>query len=243
MSEAFSLEDAISGADVPDDATDDVVENATEDTTGEAAPVEKTEPEDSTPEPDSDKDDARVPTAALIAERKKRQELEAELEGYRTKQEPVKTPDVFEDQEGFTSYLKNEVASATWQTRVDLSQAFMRDRHEDYDAKEAKFMEMLGDNPNLAQDPAFRSNPAKFAYDYATKAEKFEAMQDVDKYEADLRAKVESEIRAQVEAEMTGKAQKDAKKREAIMPTLTNSGSAGAEDEGEVSLSDITRLG
>jgi hypothetical protein len=243
MSE-YTLEDAFEGAEVS--------EQEVADTTGEEAKAEEVKAEaeeSSTPEEDDDQSSGSAPIAAVVAERKKRQEAERKLKEYEDKfasqtKEPTKVPDVFEDQDGYTKYLSEQVSQATWQARVDLTQELMRDRHEDYDEKEALFLQMANENPALLQDPAFTRNPAKFAYDTAVKAQKFEQMQNVDEYEAKIKADLEAKIRKEIEAEYEGKAQGRAKKREAVMPTLTNSGTPGGEaDEGEESLGQLLKLG
>lgn len=247
MSEQFSLDDAFEGRDIPEAAEQaEEAEQAVEDeaTTGEE---EGQKPEDtSTPEEESDEGEGTAPIAAIVAERKKRQQAEARLKEYedRNQAEPKKAPDVFEDQEGFTRHIQEQVSQAVWQARVDTTQELMRERHEDYDAKEAKFLEMASENPGLLQDPAFQRNPAKYAYETVSKAEKFEQMQNVDQYEAKLRAELETKLRKELEAEYGEKAAGKAQKREAIMPTLTNSGSPGGEaDEGDESLPSLLRLG
>ncbi|HEY7823643.1 MAG TPA: hypothetical protein VIG24_12450 [Acidimicrobiia bacterium] len=248
MSEQFSLDDAFEGRDIPEAAeqaeqAEEAVES--EAPTGEAEGHEPAQA--STPEEESDEGEETAPIAAIVAERKKRQEAERRLKEYEerfNKAEPQKVPDVFEDQEGFTRYIQDQVSQATWQARVDTTQELMRERHEDYDAKEAKFLEMATENPALLQDPAFQRNPAKYAYEVVTKAEKFEQMQNVDQYEAKLRAELETKLRKELEAEYGEKAAGKAQKREAIMPTLTNSGSPGGEvDEGDESLGSLLRLG
>lgn len=207
----------------------------------EPAPEPAAEAEDSTPESADER--PSVPQAALIAERKKRQELEERLRAYEEQKNAPKTPDVFEDPEGYTKAIDSRIAQATWATKVELSQDFMRSQHDDYDEREQQFMELVKETPTLLNDPGWKQNPARYAYETAVRHERFKQMQDPG-YESKLRQEIEAEVRAKLEAELSGKQQKAQAKREAVMPTLTDSGAGAAgEDESVLDVSDIEKLG
>ena len=101
--------------------------------------------------------------AALAAERKKRQELEAKLQA-----EPEKLPDPVEDPEGYAAALEQRQAESAFKQKADLSREVMMSIHDDYGDKEAVFMQMAESDPSLVGKLHAAANPAKFAYDTAT---------------------------------------------------------------------------
>lgn len=203
-------------------------------------------PEGSSPEPEKqepESDAVSVPLAALMAERGKRKEAEqriAELEKSVTPaKEPDPLPDVFADQEGFAQRIKSDMSKQVHGLRVELSQDIMRSIHSDYDEREAKFLAYAQDNPAVLQSAEFQKNPARFAYDFAGKIAQAEEIQDLDAY----RAKIKEEVRAEFLKEQQAQAQateaESARRREAEMPTLASSGSAGSGAATEQSLEDL----
>lgn len=213
----------------------------TEEPTGEPQtepPQEETpaEPEPEAPEPEAkpetaeegsppepEKPSGTVPIAALLDEREKRQRFERELEELRKAKEvePAKVPDVLDDQEGFVNHFKSELQSVAWNTRVEISQDVMRAQHEDYDTVEAKFVEMVKENPELARKLSESTMPAKFAYETVKKAERLAALENVDEWEAKKVAELKAQVRAELEAEITKKAQEAAAKESSISPSIS----------------------
>ena len=186
-------------------------------------------------------DERHVPLTALTAEREKRQNAErrlAELEAReRANAQQTSAPDPLENPEGFAAHLNESSARATQSLRVEFQQELMRARHDDYDEKESKFLEMAQDNPALLTQAAASGNVAKFAYETVAKAEKFAEMQDVEGFEAKLRQRLEAELRAKLEAEYAGKATKAAQLEAATsLPSLATVGSGGVTEEAEPGL-------
>lgn len=172
------------------------------------------------------------------AERAKRQKAEervkalesqlADLEG-KAEQEP--RPDVFDDQDGAFSHERQAIQNELLRNRVEMSQEFMRMQHDDYDSREAEFGELAKDSPELWGQLRNHPFPAKFAYEIAVKHARLKDMENVDEY----KAKLEAEIRQKVEKEYKSKAEEaeatDARKREAVTPSLASQKSAEAKRE------------
>lgn len=213
--------------------------------TGEATPEAETktdESADETPQeaetPEAKQEEGESWTkAAVIDERRKRQELErklAELEASKAENKPER-PDVFADPDGAFSHveqsLKNEMAMAIHSTRLELSQEMMRTVFPDYDELESEFVDMAKDNPVLLQELQNSTMPARFAYDTAKKAREAAELKNVDK----MRAKMEAEIRAEIEAQIKQEAEqtqaKSAEKQKALTPSLAATQSKGSIDD------------
>lgn len=207
--------------------------------TSESTTAEQPVAPAATPEPDES-----WTKAMAIDERRKRQQAQAEADALRAQLQalqqgkPEQRPDLFEDPEGFVSQMRNEMRGATYQVRVELSQEMMRTIKPDYDEKEAIFVDMAKEDPTLWQKLHVSSNPAKFAYDTADKAERFKAMENVDQYEAKIRASVEQKVRAQLEQEYASKLEQ-AGKLAGIKPSLASVRSA-AKDVPEPSALDMS---
>lgn len=169
----------------------------------------------------------RVPLAALMAERDKRQqeaaarkELErrlAELEA--NKPEP---PKFYENPELAVDHRVREVEARANQRLFAALEAAAREAHADYDEVIAELTEQAQSNPALAQQVFSSPNPATAAYRLGKQLREMKAMQDPAAY----RAKVEAEIRAQLAAEQ--KAKEDARKaaEAAIPPELSTARAA-----------------
>jgi len=222
---------------------------------GEAA----TEPEVSEPEakeeaetPEAKQEEAQSDAsedwtkAAVLDERRKRQEYERkvqELEAKMAEQDAPKRPDVFEDQEGAFSHLQQTFEQRLHESRLELSQEMMRMQHEDYDALESEFIEMAKDNPALIQELQGERNPAKFAYETALKAREAAELKNVDEYKAKLKAEMRAEIEAELKQQQEQAQASQAKKQEALAPSLAASQSKGGVDTYEdVSLEAILDL-
>ena len=201
----------------------------------EAEPDKAEKAEDSTPESD-DKEPENWTKAAVLDERRKRQELERKLAEFeKSNEDKPDRPDLFADPDGALEHvraeLREELQSTISNTRLEISQELMRDRHDDYDELETEFVDMAKDNPVLLKELNASPNPARYAYETARKAREAAELKDVDK----MRAKMESEIRAEIEAklkaEMEESSQKASKKREAVAPSLAASQSKGGVDD------------
>lgn len=145
--------------------------------TGETAPA---------PVPEVSDDGRKVAAFQKAAEdeRHKRQEIEkaaqkaAEEAAYwRGKAEAAATnkeaaaPAEDPDLEWITSpskKMQTALEAAKWETKVEVTRTLERDKHEDFDEKEAIFGQQRRLNPTIADNPEFKQNPARFAYKWAT---------------------------------------------------------------------------
>lgn len=230
-----SLDDILNGT--PNTEADELPPDTEDVVTDEDAATPEEEAQDdegegdkqgSTPEPEKAEDDEPWTKKAVLDERRKRQELERQLDELRSSKpsEAPKRPDVFDDQDGAFNYVNNQVASQITQARLDMSREMMMMFKDDYEERESQFIDLTRENPELISKLRSHPNPAKFAYDTAIKHEQMKQMENIDEY----KAKLEAEIRAKVEAELSGKyesaAQAKAEKRGAIPPSLATQRSA-----------------
>lgn len=186
------------------------------------------------PADEPERENAQVPREALIAERKKRQELEDKLKSFESNQpkkevEPEPEVDLFADPDGFRRQVSKTISDTAWETKVTLSQEMMRELKPDYDEKEAAFLEAIKDNPSLGQQIRNQANPAKFAYQQGAKWLETGLMQkDPEAY----KAKLEAEFRAKWEAEKSGKPVVKATRQ--IPPSLATANGARTSDEAPI---------
>lgn len=127
--------------------------------------------------------EAPLDHAALIGERRRRQEAEDRLrqleENLRQQQAPTQAPDQWEDPEGYANYLKSDIvtqavaaarqeAYETFQTqRIDMSRQQFAATVPDYGEKVQVFEQMVAQNPALLQELYRAPNPAEYAYNTA----------------------------------------------------------------------------
>jgi hypothetical protein len=184
----------------------------------------KAEEEKPDPTPESEDSDPWTKTAYLD-EKRKRQAAETrlnELEQQRNNP-PIARPDVFQDPEGAFRHTENIVAQQVGNMKTEMSQELMRQFHDDYDVREAQFLQLAAENPQLSGELARATNPAKFAYETAVKHEQYQEMQDLPTYKAKLKAEILAEIKAEQNGEQT-----EANERVAdIPPSLSTSRSTG----------------
>lgn len=161
--------------------------------------------------------------AAIIGERRRRQEaearaatLEAQLQAY---QSPP--PSVFEDEAGFASNLQSQavqqaVSEATYQSHLNMSEMMVRQANPDFEAVKAEFLALAAENPTLAQQALADPHPWNKAYQIA---KNHKTMQDLGTLNIDdLKAKLRAEILAEVQTPAP---------RQGI-PSLTTERSVGA---------------
>lgn len=212
---------------------------AVEEITETPQPEEAGDKQDSTPE--STQDDESWTKAAVIDERRKRQQEQAENERLRRELEAAKSqkpqeerPDVFEDPDGAFKHFENQLNSRLVEDRVLMSQEMMRMTKDDYDEMETIFVDLQQKDPNLTQKLIGHAMPAKFIYETAKQHQQYEEMKDIDSY----KAKIKEELRQELLAEQ----KPEAPKREPLPPSLSNvrSSSPGiTEQPGKESLADI----
>lgn len=120
------------------------------------------------PQPEAKPDPQHVPITALLDERDKRKALEAELEKFRTAQQPPqeqpKVPDMFDDPEGFAAYQRQLVEQNTVNTKLDISEEMARDKFGDEDVDKAKewALAQFAARPGLQQEVLRQRHPYKY---------------------------------------------------------------------------------
>lgn len=168
------------------------------------------------PEP---KDD-RVPLAALMAERDKRQEearqrqeIEARLRQYEQQQAQ---PSFYEAPEQYLGTVLQQHEEQS-QKRLWLAlEEQAREVYPDYEEVFQTVLEASENNPMIAHQLRQSANPALAAYKLGKKMREMVAMQDPVTY----RAQIEAEVRAKVTAEMEAKEAARLKAIDAIPPDL-----------------------
>lgn len=155
---------------------------------------------------------------AMIAERRKRQELEAALHQKQEEEKP------FLGEEYEQRFQETEIKFRNELTRqkLDLSEAFARDKYSDFEEKLEVFATLVQENPALYQQMVHQSNPAEFAYKAASAQQKLKEMGDPNEYEQKLR----QQITAELEEKYNAKLDAETKKRQQLPGTL--SGAKGA---------------
>lgn len=168
--------------------------------------VKGEENQESKEESPSDKKESWTKTA-VIAERRKRQELEKkvlefeskfeQLKVQETQKEKVVRPDPIDDPQGAVDYDKQDLENKFYNTKVSLSQSVMRSLHDDYDEVEKKFIELANNDPYLSQKIRNVSNPAEFAYKTAKAHIESDNFKDPN-YVKDLKEQMKKEILAEL---------------------------------------------
>lgn len=181
-----------------------------------------------------------VPRKAHEDERRKRQQLEAELAEIKAqmaaKQQPETPPDdplsedkFYADPIGTIRKLNELNEQAALRNRVELSEAFARKQYADYDEAITAFAEAARFDPQLQAIAKTSPAPALFAYEQGKRIAEARKLQATDP--AELRASIEAEVRAKIEAEYAAKAKAEADKQAAVAaasrPSLTQ-----ARDQG-----------
>lgn len=156
---------------------------------------------------------------AYLDEKRKRQELEQRL----AEREPEKLPDPVEDPEGYAAALDQRRETSELRLKVSLSRDLLIDSKgkDDYESKEAVFVELTKQNPSLVSQMHASANPARFAYETAVEHLEVKQLRDPE-YIAKL---VEEKARALL-AEMTAPTGK-AKRSALDVPSVTKVTAAG----------------
>jgi len=151
------------------------------------------------PEPEA------VPVKALQDERRKRQELEAQLAALQQQAAQQPPPSIWEDDQGALAHVQEQAVSqavqqATFNARLDMSEMMVRQANPDFDEMKSRFLAMAEENPALRQMALKDPHPWNKAYTLAKNAAKMEALgtTDVGELEARLRAKWEAELAAKM---------------------------------------------
>lgn len=158
---------------------------------------------------------------AYLAERRKRQEVEAEL----ARKSQEEKPFLGEEYEQRFTETESKFEQRLLNQKLDLSEAFAREKYADFDDKLAVFADMVKDNPDLYRQMVQQINPADFAYKTAVNQQKLKDMGDPSEYEKKLRAQIEAEVKAKYEKQL----ESEGKKRQELPGTLADAkGAAGS---------------
>lgn len=195
----------------------------------EAAEEEKGEPEAKAEEAEPEKVEAvETPatkevgqTAALIAERKKRQAAEAELKALKAQ----KAPDPIEDPDGYQKHVKEESDKSAVALKTSISRQVFMKLHDDYAEMEKVFMDMVGfdsesktatKNIHLVHEMNEAELPAEYVYSKAKEHLEIQNLRNPAYIE-----KIKAEAREEGRKEAL-------KKKSAIqVPDLTNATASG----------------
>lgn len=170
------------------------------------------EPEIPVPEATTapEREQEMVPYAALKAERRKRQEYEAQLQQFQQQFDPS----VFhQDPRAIQEYVDTRMAHS----RVELSREMAMAQFPDYAELEELFVEEAQKNPALVGEMLQHGSPALYAYNTA-KALKTVRDAKTGELEKRLRAEIEAKVRAEFKAQPA-----------AVPPDLSNARSAAAQ--------------
>ncbi len=187
---------------------------------------EQEEPEQEEAEPPSAKD---VPLAALLDERDKRKNLQAELDAARRQIEESKdNPDFWENPqatvESMISSKVDELQNQYTSGYLNLSMQYSKAFHDDFDDAKDAFIKAAEENPALADAAVQSDMPGEYIY---KTGKEFLALQTY----GDVESAIEAERRKAVEEYIAQQAEKDKGKAEkvAAVPTpLTEESSAGS---------------
>ena len=192
-------------AEAPIEQVEPQVETPTEqlrDETGKFAP--KGETVSASPAPVEQLDHA-----AIVGERRRRQEAEAERDDARRQLEamrnpPAPPPSVFEDEEGWQQHMTGEVVSqavqtSTYQSKLQTSEFYARKNIEGFDQSWPEINQWLSTNPNIATQVAQEFDPWGAAWTQFQNAKMVQELGAVSV--ADLETKLREKITAELSAQ------------------------------------------
>lgn len=212
----------------------------------EAAPEVPAEPETVEPEKAEEKseDPKDIPYAVF---KSTREDLKGQLDEARRelarlqmqnqpKQEPPKTPDIYEDPEGYQKYLQGTVRQQMTGQKLQMSRFFAeRELGREAVDEAVKFFDQ---NPQLSYQFLDAPSPYHAAVEYV-KAQKTAA--EIGPDPVAYRERLEQEIRQKIEAEMAAKQATAMAQRKA--PSMANvNGSGGQRDPGWQGPADLDSL-
>ena len=204
----------------------------------EPEPVKEPEPE-----PPSGNDAQKGLEAGIAAERKKRQEIEAQLEQLRREMEASQRPkeepkDIWEDTQGWQQQFGGQVVSAavqqaTFEAKLNQSEFYARKNIEGFDESWEDLNKWLMENPSIAQQAQADIDPWGFAYRQFNNQRQLAEIGDVEAYKQKMRDEIMAELQAQQPAQPV------------IPPSLSNQRSVGSRTgpawSGPPALSDLLK--
>lgn len=159
------------------------------------------------PEPEP----TRVPITALLDEREKRQATERELQELRRwkeqleaqqRQQQIKTPDIYEDPEGFIRQTQATMQQALWNERLNMSEAIARTQYGDETVETARnaFAQAVQSSPALYAEMRQHPNPYAYVVNWHKRQSILsEIGNDPDKWREQERERIRQEILAQAQ--------------------------------------------
>jgi hypothetical protein len=184
--------------------------------TGETTPPEEAPPAAEAAPPAAE---ATIPQAALLDERRKRQELERQVQYLLSQQrqpeqprtQPAPAPDFWEDPDGALNARLDAFGTTLiqrWEqqqavSRANQAEAAAKAKYPDYDEVIGEFHRAAADNPRLAQEMFAAPDPAEFAYRRAKQTRELAEAGDLESLKARLRAEWEAEIKASLPSSIT----------------------------------------
>jgi hypothetical protein len=173
--------------------------------------------------PEATREEERVPLAALMAERDKRQreaqqraELERRLREMEQRQQPQ--TNFYEAPEDYVTQLVSRAEQQATQRLYAALEEQAREQYPDYDEVFEYVQSKAQENPALVQEILSKPNPAVAAYKLGKQLREMQAMQDPQAYKASLKAEILAEMKAEQAAA------EDAKRKAAaaIPPNLAD---------------------
>lgn len=148
--------------------------------------------------------------AGMLAERRKRQELEAQIAASKveTPQNTQPTPTFFDDPEAFTKTILETKTREIENKLLPVLETVARQVHPDFDEKLEACKELMAQDPTVARQVFSSPNPAEAAYNVGKLLifqKKYGA--DENSIRASMKKELMEEVRAQVHAEVLGKVQ------------------------------------
>lgn len=159
--------------------------------------------------------------AAATDERRKRQELERQLNEYRQKQTQAAPEDkktFWDDPDGKLTELTTYVQKEMTQNRLSTSEAIARSRYPDFQEKIETFVELVKESPVLYQQMLAAPDPADFAYKHSKNHMTLKEVGSLD----EVIAKKLKEERIKWEAEKKAEDEKAKAERRNIPGTLSD---------------------
>ncbi len=210
----------------------------------EAAKVAEKQPEKEPPKAEKGQ------ISALLAERGKRQQTEAELEKARARIAELEggkeKPDFYTDPEKAVSELVNQRLTPIRQRFFDQSIKAASGAHEDFEAAAQHFSELIDKDPSLHARWMESEDPGEFAYEVGSNTPEFRKVQ-VTKHQEQLSALGEenTSLKARVAALEAQLAEAEKSKLESLPTNLNGrpTGQARATESDSDDIKSIARFG
>ena len=254
-----NLDAILAGEDADDvevstETTETVDEHETEsvdtETTGEEEAASPVAEETSTPaesvKPDqavsSDRDKGME--AAILAERRKRQEAENRARQYEEMLNQQKEkPDFWADPDAAIDQRLQAISSQFDNRFLNMSEQWARQRHEDFeDISSVFFDEMVQENPALASQAKNAPDPYEWIYQTASKYRMMKEVGSLDKLREKIRAEERARVEAEIRADEKARIEAEINRKSELTGTLSNAPATGGNKTprvGRESLHDV----